>query len=371
MLTTPMRKWLGIFVRYDWTLMFAVMSLTAIGLLAIYGINISRGGDFFQFKKQLLAVLLGLVLMYFLSLLDYRQLRGLAIPIYLAGLLMLIAALVVGHSAHGGGKWFVLGSLSFQPVELAKIILAVCLAAYLSKQMRKRLDWVTFAGSIVMLLGFLIPVLLQPDFGSGLVLIAIWGAAIFICRPPRHAWWILLVSFAGLALLLWNFGLKPYQRDRISSFFNPRIDPYGASYNVAQARIAVGSGGLFGKGIGEGSQARLRFLPESSTDFIFAVIGEELGFVGLFALLGFFALALYRFLWLGMASEDPFAGILLTACAAVIGFHLAVNAGMNLGLTPVTGIPLPFVSAAASSVLTMFIMIGIAESVAVYGRKKY
>jgi len=366
-----MRKWLGIFVRYDWTLMFAVMALTAIGLLAIYGINISRGGDFFQFKKQMLAVLIGLAFTYALSYFDYRQLRGLAIPIYLAGLTILLAALVLGKSAHGGGKWFVLGTLSFQPVELAKVMLAVSLAGYLSKHVRKRLNWIAFIGSFIALLGYVIPVLLQPDFGSAVVLIAIWGAAVFICGPPRHAWWLMALGLVGVSMLLWNFGLKPYQRDRISSFFNPRLDPYGASYNVAQARIAVGSGGMLGKGIGEGSQARLRFLPESSTDFIFAVIGEELGFVGLFVLLGLFGVALYCLLRLGMTSEDPFAGIVLTAFAAIIGFHLAVNAGMNLGLTPVTGIPLPFVSAAASSILTMFIMLGIAESVAVYGRKGF
>jgi rod shape determining protein RodA len=213
--------------------------------------------------------------------------------------------------------------------------------------------------------------LLQPDFGSGMVLVAMWLAAVLFCGLPKHAWWILILTIVTASAVVWSFGLKPYQRDRLASFVNPSLDPYGASYNVAQARIAVGSGGLFGKGIGEGSQARLRFLPEASTDFMFAVLGEELGFIGLALVLGFFGLLMSRFVRIGMESEDAFAGILLVTLLAMIAFHLLVNAGMNLGIMPVTGIPLPFLSAAASSVICMFLAIGLAQSVAVHSRQTH
>lgn len=350
--------------------MFAVVSLTSISLLAIYGINISRDGDFFQFKKQLLAVALGSVLIVGTAWLDYRQIRSLSLPIYGFGLALLVAALFLGTTSHGGGRWFIIGALSFQPVELAKITLAIFLAAHLGRQAHNRLSWSVFLSSGLAVGVHVALTLAQPDFGSAMVLVAIWLAAVLFCGLPRHAWWILLITVTTAAMLLWNFGLRPYQRDRIMSFVNPSLDPYGASYNVAQARIAIGSGGLWGKGVGEGSQARLRFLPEASTDFMFAVLGEELGFVGLSLVLAFFALLLSRFVLIGQRSGDAFAGIMLISLAAMISFHLLINAGMNLGLMPVTGIPLPFLSAAASSTVTMFLAIGLAQSVAVHGNKR-
>ncbi len=365
-----MSHWFNRYLRLDWPLMFAVLSLTSISLLAIYGINISRGDDFFQFKKQLLAVALGSVLVLGLAWLDYRQIRSLSLPIYVAGLVLLVASLFLGTTSHGGGRWFIIGALSFQPVEIAKITLAIFLAAYLGRQSHNRLSWATFLGSGLAAGIYVALTLAQPDFGSGMVLVAIWLACVLFCGLPRHAWWILILSVSAVALLTWNFGLRPYQRDRIMSFVNPTLDPYGASYNVAQARIAVGSGGLWGKGIGEGSQARLRFLPEASTDFMFAVLGEELGFIGLGLVLAFFGLLLSRFVVIGQEAGDAFAGILLIGLGAMIAFHLLINAGMNLGIMPVTGIPLPFLSAAASSVVAMFLAVGLAQSVAVHGGKR-
>ncbi|MDQ7815152.1 MAG: FtsW/RodA/SpoVE family cell cycle protein [Patescibacteria group bacterium] len=364
-----MDRWLKVFSRYDWSLMFTSLMLVVIGFLSIYGINLSQATDFFQFKKQLLAVGLGLVAMVAISYLDYRHIMMSGWLVYAFGFILLILALIVGKSAHGGGRWFVVGSLSFQPVELAKVTMAVFLASYVSRHSHKRMNWTIFIGSGVALLGYLIPVLLQPDFGSGMVLLAIWGATVVFCGLPRRAWWILFITALVSSTLLWNFGLKPYQRDRLVSFVDPAADPLGAAYNVTQARIAIGSGGFFGKGIGEGSQARLRFLPEASTDFMFAVVGEELGFLGLLLVLGLFGYVMWRMLRIGMQSSDAFGGILAVAFCAFILFHLLVNAGMNLGLMPVTGIPLPFLSAAASSIVTMFIVIGLVQSVAVHGRK--
>jgi rod shape determining protein RodA len=360
-----MRRWNEVLIGFDWTLLFAALALTAIGLLAIYGINISQGAvELFQFKKQFVAAGLGIIAVCFLAFVDFRQIRAMALPIYFIGVGVLIASLIFGVKIHGGGRWFQLGALSFQPVEIAKITLAIFLASYLSRYTLKRLSWTAFIGSGLATAVYLGLVLLQPDFGSGMVLVAIWLAAVIFCGLPKHAWWILLVSILSMSVLLWNFALKPYQRDRIRSFIDPSADPRGAAYNVTQAKIAIGSGGWFGKGIGEGSQARLRFLPVASSDFMFAVIGEELGFVGVAVMLILFGLLFYRMIRLAMLAEDAFAGVLLVSLAAFVAFHLAVNAGMNLGISPVTGIPLPFVSAAASSVVVMYLVIGLAESVA-------
>ncbi len=367
-----MRRWIAIYARYDWALFFSALALTAIGLLAIYGINISQGStDFFQLKKQLFAVVIGIVIVLGAPFLDYRRIRSFALPIYLGGAGMLALVLVMGTTARNAGRWFVIGPLSFQPVEIAKIFLAIFLAAYFARHAHKRLTWTSLFGSALATGAYMALVLAQPDFGSAMVLVAIWISAVIFCGLPRHAWWILLLTFLTASALVWSFGLRQYQRDRITSFINPAADPYGASYNVAQAQIAIGSGGWFGKGIGEGSQARLRFLPEASTDFMFAVLGEELGFVGVGVILVTFLFLLYRLIRIAMEAEDAFAGILLVMIAAFILFHLVINAGMNLGIMPVTGIPLPFLSAAASSIVVTFIAIAIAESIAVHGRNVF
>jgi len=367
-----MRRWLAMYSRFDWTLLIAALALASLGLLILFGVSLTRGtNDFFQFDKQILGAAIGVTLALLLAWVDYRQLRSLALPIYLAGAGILVSVLVFGTSHRNGGRWFALGALSFQPVELVKITFVIYLAALFARHAHKRLTWSVLGGSALALLMYVGLILLQPDFGSATVLVAVWFAMVLFCGLPRHAWWILLVSILSTVMLLWSVGLKPYQRDRITSFLFPAADPYGAAYNVAQAQIAIGSGGWLGKGVGEGSQARLRFLPEASTDFIFAVVGEELGFVGLVVLLGLFGLLFFRYLRIAKMSDDPFAAICLVGLCAIIGYHVFVNSAMNLGMMPVTGIPLPFVSAAASSLIMMFLSVGIAEAIAVQSKGRY
>lgn len=367
-----MRRFIEVYSNYDWALLMAAMALTALGLLAIYGINISGGSsDFFQFRKQLIAFGLGLIIALGAAFVDYRHIRTLSLPIYLAGIVMLIAVLVFGSTSRNAGRWFVVGAISFQPVEIAKVMLGVFLAAYLSRHIHRRLNWSAYIGSLVVSLPYFILVLMQPDFGSAMILVALWFSIILFSGLPKRAWWILLILMVAVSSLVWTVGLRPYQKDRVLSFLNPSLDPHGASYNVTQARIAIGSGGWLGKGIGEGSQARLRFLPEASTDFMFAVLGEELGFIGLAITLSLFTFIFYRFIKIALESSDAFAGILLVGLASIMALHLIINAGMNMGLLPVTGIPLPFTSAAASSLISMFTVIGIAESVAVNTRRSF
>ncbi len=360
-----MRPGLERYLRFDGPLLFSAVTLTCFGILALYGIAISReSSDFLQFKKHIIAAVIGFGVIAASAFLDYRQLRSLALPLYISGIVLLLSVLIFGETIRGTRGWFVVGQISFQPVEIAKIILAIYLASYVSRYTHKRMGWVTFVGSGIATFVYIGLVMLQPDFGSAAVMLAMWFAVILFAGLPKRAFVILISSFLVLAIGMWQFVLAPYQQDRIRSFLDPGADPRGAGYNVTQARIAIGSGGWFGKGLAEGSQSRLHFLPEASTDFIFSVIGEELGFAGIVLLLALFALLLFRFIRIAEQVPDPFAQVLLIALLAFLAFHLLVNAGMNVGIMPVTGIPLPFLSAGSSSLLAAFIAVALAESIA-------
>lgn len=367
-----MRRFLELLERFDWTLLIAAITLAAIGIVAIYGIGTSRDPiDLFPFYKQFAVTLVGLVMVFGFILIDYRHLRSYSFFIYLAGAFLLLLVLILGHTVNSTQGWFRLGSLSFQPVEIAKMTLVIYLAAFFMRAGHRRLTWRAFGLSACPTLIYVVLVMLQPDFGSAMILLALWGAMVLFAGLPRKAWIILPLALIVISAILWSFIFKPYQRERILTFIHPKTaDVLGANYNATQARIAIGSGGIFGKGVGEGSQARLRFLPEAATDFMFAVIGEELGFLGVTIVLGLFLLMLYRYLRVAYEAEDDFASLLLIGLAAIFLVHVVVNAGMNLGVMPITGIPLPFVSAAASYLAVAFLSIGLAESIAARRRRK-
>ena len=366
-----MRQFVDLLQRIDWVALIAALALTSLGLIALYGIGISQEPvNLFTFYKQLAAALFGLVIVLGLSLIDYRHLRSFSFLLYLAGGALLLCVLFFGHSVNQTQGWFRLGGLSFQPVELAKVTLTIYLASFFVRRSHVRLSWKTLSLSAGATFAYVFLVLLQPDFGSAMVLLGIWAALSIFARLPKRAWIILPAVILVLGSLVWSVGLRPYQRDRVMTFLHPASDPRGASYNAVQARIAIGSGGWLGKGIGEGSQARLRFLPEAATDFIFAAIGEELGFVGVSVILGLFFLLLYRFLILARKSQNDFAALLLIGLGSIFFIHVMVNAGMNLGIMPITGIPMPFVSAAASSLTIAFVSLGVAESISVRSQGK-
>lgn len=364
-----MRFLLDYFERLDWVLLTAAMTLTAIGLVAIYGIGISQEpSNLFLFYKQVTVLAIGVLAIAGLVVLDYRHLRSISLYVYLGGAALLLLVAVFGVTVNNTTGWFRIGSLSFQPVEIAKVALTIYLSAFFVRRGRGRLSWATFGISFAATTFYAGLILMQPDFGSAMVIYLIWGAMAAFAGLPRRAWVILPLVLSVSGLLVWNFGLKEYQHQRIESFLNPDLDPRGFGYNAIQARIAIGSGGLFGKGIGEGSQARLRFLPAAATDFIFAVVGEEMGFAGLLVVFSLFVMLLVRMLKIGYESEDDFAVLLLVGLGAIFLIHLFVNAGMNLGIMPITGIPMPFLSAAASYMLVVFLCIGLTESVAVRKR---
>jgi rod shape determining protein RodA len=362
-------RFLARLLRFDWVLMLAVAALIGVGLMVMYGIGISRPeASFFLFNKHLVGAGIGMVLLVALALVDYRQFRGLAFIAYGIGALLLFGVLLFGDTVRGTRGWYTLGGLSFQPVEVAKLCLIIFLASYLSRFTHRKLPWHVIAGSLMATMGYVGLIMLQPDFGSAMVMLALWGAFLLFVGIE----WKTLASIAGVALItmvvLWAFILAPYQKNRLLAFIDPSRDVRGAGYNVTQAQIAIGSGGLLGKGIGEGSQARLRFLPEAATDFSFAVVGEELGFVGILFVLGVFGLLFYRLYIAAHQSEDDFATLLILGIGTFFLVHITINVGMNLGVMPVTGIPLPFLSAASSYLLAAMLALGIVQSIAIRRR---
>lgn len=364
-----MQRLLEYIERLDWMLLACTAALTAFGLIAIYGIGASQEvPSYFLFYKQFATAGIGVAIIITLTLMDYRQWRSLGFLLFLFGAGLLIGVLLFGSVVNGTQGWFRIGSLSFQPVELAKLTLACYLAAFFSGRGKHRLTWRDFGISFAATSVYTVLVLLQPDFGSAMVLYAIWGCMALFAGLPKYA----IIILPSLAIIAGGIGwqeLKPYQKARIESFLDPTLDPRGSGYNAIQARIAFGSGGWFGKGIGEGSQARLRFLPAASTDFIFAVVGEEMGFVGIVIIFSTFGIIAFRFMKIAFESEDEYASLLLVGLGTIFLIHITVNAGMNLGIMPITGIPFPFLSAAASFMLTAFASIGIAESIAVRRRQ--
>ncbi|NBS41611.1 rod shape-determining protein RodA, partial [bacterium] len=271
-------------------------------------------------------------------------------------------------TVNGTTGWYVFGPVSLQPVEFMKVALAVTLAAYFSRRARPDFGWRELfeSGAIVAVPVFL--VLQQPDLGSAALLIGMWGILVLYAGMKKRHLFALGAAFAVVSVVAWTFLLAPYQKDRILTFANPGADPRGQGYNVTQAIIAVGAGRLFGSGLGFGSQSQLKFLPESQTDFIFAVVSEELGFIGVCLVLSAYALVFVRIWQIARKTRDDFTAFLLLAIGGVTFVQFFINAGMNLGLLPVTGVALPLVSYGGSSLLSTLFMLGIVESVAMRSR---
>ncbi|MEI7740930.1 MAG: rod shape-determining protein RodA [bacterium] len=355
--------------KLDWLLIFSVMVLLVHGLLAIYSLSLSREPDtFFTLKKQFVAIGLGLLAMIFIAKMSYKTLRSFSLIIYVAANAMLVAVLVLGKAIRGTTGWFEIGPINFQPVECAKIAVIIVLARYFAAHTRDSLRWREVFESAV-LVG--IPValtMLQPDLGSALVLLGMWTLYLIVVGLRKRVFIALVLGVILIATSGW-FMMAPYQKDRITVFMHPESDPLGQGYNVTQARIAIGAGGFFGRGVGFGSQSQLRFLPESMTDFIVSVIGEELGFVGMLILLLAFAFTFYRLVRVAENAADDFGSMLALGVLFLILIQFSVNIGMNLSMLPVTGITLPFVSYGASSLIFMLIALGIAQSVASEGKR--
>ncbi|MGE5554473.1 MAG: rod shape-determining protein RodA [Betaproteobacteria bacterium] len=351
----------------DHGLLLSVAVLLLIGLLAVFSATHAKqaeanGNPYAFLLRQSLAAGIGSGAAFLMLNFDYRYLQRLARPLYFANLGMLSLLLVIGHSAKGAQAWFRVGGFSFEPAELSKIAIILSLARLLEK----REDIHRWSGVGMALLHVGIPIVLilkQPDLGTALVFVAILFAMLYVGGArPRHLLTILLVG-AVLAVPVYFFGLQPYQQARIMMLVNPYADPTGNGYNVIQSMIAVGSGRLFGKGLFSGTQTQLNFVPEHHTDFIFSVIGEEFGFLGAGLVLFLYYHLFRRGLAAVTESKDRFGSLLAAGVVAMLFSHVLINVGMNLGVMPVTGIPLPFLSYGGSALTAHLIGVGLLANV--------
>lgn len=352
--------------RLDWLLFLAILFLLFVSASILYSLNLNiANSDFITFKKQIFFALSGLGLFFLFANINYSFWSTYAKVIYIFFVGVLLLVLVLGSQIKGTTGWLRLGPLSLQPVEFAKIALVFFLARYFSTyanefRMFRHIFWSGFAT-----LFFVGLIMLQPDLGSSLVLVGTWVVMLLFTGISRKHFLILLSIFLLTVTFAWLFALKDYQKDRILTFINPSLDPSGSGYNVIQSMVAVGSGQFFGRGLALGSQSSLNFLPEPGTDFIFAVIAEELGFVGVAFVLALFGFIFYRLILIMQRSQDNFAAYLILGFLGMILVQMFINIGMNMGISPVTGIPLPLLSAGGSSLWAIMIALGIAENIKV------
>ncbi len=342
--------------------LFLAMILALIfGLVAILSTNPEA------FGRQIIFALTGLVIYSGVSLFDYRLLKNVSIGLYAAitGLLGLV--LVSGAVTRGTVRWLEVGTQQFQPSEFSKIALILILASLLRKH-AGFLSLKIFATSLALTTLPVILVYFQPDLGTSIILLAIWLGVIVAAGLKPAYLFLMLTGGLGLLLPLWSL-LKDYQRQRLISFLNPTLDPLGGGYNVLQSTIAVGSGQIWGRGFGRGTQSHLQFLPEHHTDFIFASLSEEWGFVGAMLLLLFFAVLLVRILLVAREADDDFGTLTAVGVFSFLLPQVFINVGMNLGIMPITGIPLPLVSYGGSSLWVTMMALGLVQSVAVRRRK--
>jgi len=345
----------------DFTTIATVSLLIVISLIIIGSathVNTPSDDRYWYVQRQGIFALVNVIIIFFMLNFDYKILEKFAPTLYGINLVMLLAVTFVGHSALGAQRWIQIGPISLQPSEFSKLIMIIALADLLNKKQGRLYS---FKEIIPILLYVGIPFLLvlkQPDLGTALVFLAILFGMIFVAGiRTKH---LMIIFGSGLAFMpiFWHF-LKDYQKMRLTVFMDPNVDPLGSGYHIIQSKIAIGSGMLFGKGLFSGTQSQLNFLPENHTDFIFAVIGEELGFIGAVFILLLYFILLYRGIKIAGSARDNFGTLLATGITSMLAFHLLVNVGMTAGIMPVTGIPLPLMSYGVSALTTNMISVGI------------
>ena len=353
---------------FDWPLITAVCLLVAVGLAAIYSVDLSRGSELIYFKKQVVALLIGLGLMLAASSVQFTFFKTYAKWFYLLSIVLLVMVLIFGQNIRGTRGWFDFGGFSFQPVEFAKVGIILILA-YVSAGFGRRFHSpLFFVGSGALTLILIGLIMLQPDLGSAVLIGSVWLGFMLLLGTKKRYLLILAGALIAVSVAAWFLFLQDYQKDRILSFVNPNRDPLYSGYNVIQSIIAVGSGNWTGRGLGFGSQSQLRFLPETQTDFVFSVIGEELGLAGVSLLLALFAFICWRLIKIVRQTNNDFIAMSVSGIIILFFVQFFVNVGANVGLLPVTGVTLPFVSYGGSSLIMNLLLIGIAESMC---RKKY
>ena len=358
--------------RIDWLLVLFIVPIIAGGLVTMKSFAaLESGGDFFS--RQIIWVALSLAVFFIFSFIDFRFLKRTNVLIFLFTTMcvILLTLVVWGSISNGSKSWFNLGLFSFQPVDIMKLVLILVLAKYFPRRHVEIKDVKHIFISGFYALVPLILILLQPDFGSAMIILFIWLAMVLVSGISKLHLFLVLAAGVVIFTALWFFAFAPYQKARIYNFINPLADVHKTGYNVFQSTIAVGSGQITGKGLGFGTQSRLKFLPVPQSDFIFAAYAEEWGFVGSILILSLYGLVIWRILLSASLGASNFEILFGMGIAIFFMGHILVNIGMNLGLLPVTGIPLPFMSYGGSHLLAEFMGLGILMSMRKYGRSAH
>jgi rod shape determining protein RodA len=346
---------------FDWGLLGIVLILGCLGLIALYS-AVSAGVDSNQtviITKQLIWYGIGMTAMIFSFTFSYKMLEKYADFIYIGCICLLVSVLIFGKFISGSQRWLILGPISIQPSEIAKLTVVIMLARHYSKFASERgLTWrELITPCIITVIPFLL-IVKQPDLGTAMMILLIAASMTMFVKIERRTFITILTGGIVSVPMVWFF-LKGYQKQRILTFLNPDMDPLGTGYHIIQSKIAIGSGMISGRGFLKGTQNALSFLPEQHTDFIFSVLAEEWGFIGSSVIILMFLFLIMWGLNVANGCRDNFGTILAVGVTAIIGWQVVVNIGMVMGLMPVVGVPLPFVSYGGSSIVTMMICIGI------------
>ena len=351
-------------MHIDVPLLLGLLVLIGMGLVVLY----SAGGENIELiKRQVIRLTLAFAVMFFMCQIPPRVLKAWAIPLYTIAIIMLILVPFFGVTSKGAQRWLDLGLFRFQPSEIMKIALPMMLAWYLSERNLPPRKRYLFIASLLILFPTLL-IANQPDLGTSLL---IASSGLFVLFLAGISWKLItafIISVASFAPIAWNFLLHEYQRDRVLVFLDPERDPLGKGYHIIQSKIAIGSGGLYGKGWLNGTQSQLEFLPERHTDFIFAVLGEEFGFFGIILLLLVYLFIIGRGLYIGTQAQDTFSRLLAGSLILTFFVYLFVNIGMVTGLLPVVGLPLPLVSYGGTAMVTMMASMGMLMGIRTHRR---
>lgn len=350
----------------DWWIVAAIVPILAASLVTMHSFT----GDNSFALHQLIWIIVSVAVFFAVSLADARLLRSswVSVALFSLSIVLLGILFTLGKISHGAQSWFDFGAFSFQPSDLAKVALIVVLAKYFSRRHIEiaNVRHILISGLYAFVLFFL--VLLHPDVGSAMIIFFIWLGMVMVSGiNKRHLFAMLGVAIIGF-MLLWAFGFREYQKDRIRNFIDPLANIHGAGYNAYQSTVAVGSGGLWGKGLGYGTQSRLKFLPEYQTDFIFAAFAEEWGFAGILILFSLYGIIIWRIISNSMRGATNFEVLFGAGTAVYFIVHIAINVGMNIHLLPVTGTPLPLMSYGGTHILSEFLLLGILMSMRKYSR---
>jgi len=354
---------------FDWVLFILIFLLLVLGLVVQYSLSLGLEPDSFMvFKRQISFVLLGLIVFFIFSFFDFRVLKKLSPFLYGFVFLSMILLFILGQNLRGVKGWYFLGFSYFQPVELAKLILVIIFAKLWAEKVKELVEMKRFIFSVLLLTPLVILAFFQPDFGGVLIFVLIWFFMTALNLRRIKYFTFILIFFIVIVGSLWFFAFKDYQRDRIVGFFSPSADPLGKGYQIAQAKIAVGAGQFFGRGIGYGSQGQMRFLPASRNDFVFAVLAEEMGFLGSALLIILFVAIFLRLIRLSRKIYDNFGSLLVVGFSFNLFVQVVINIGMNVGLLPIVGISLPLISYGGSSMITTMVSLGLVQSIITHQR---